>query len=76
MYSKKADTHQYLNPNSCHPKNQTKSIPIGVADRIRRNCSDNVVNDVTYRERLIEYKAYLMKSGHTEKDIDNAFCNR
>ena len=21
MYSKKTDTHQYLNPNSCHPKN-------------------------------------------------------
>ena len=40
MYSKKTDTHQYLNPNSCHPKNQTKSIPIVVADRIRRNCSD------------------------------------
>ena len=76
MYSKKTDTHQYLNPNSCHPKNQTKSIPIGVADTIRRNCSDNVVNDVTYRERLIEYKAYLMKSGHSEKDIDNTFCNR
>ena len=52
------------------------SIPIGVADRIRRNCSDNVINDSTYRERLIEYKAYLMKSGHSEKDIDNAFCNR
>ena len=41
-------------------KIKTKSIPIGVADRIRRNCSDNVVNDVTYRERLIEYKAYLI----------------
>ena len=76
MYSKKTDTHQYLNPNSCHCKNQTKSIPIGVADRTRRNCSDNVVNDVTYRERLIEYKAYLMKSGHSEIDIDNVFCNR
>ena len=76
IYSKKADTHQYLNPNSCHPKSQIMSMPIGVADRIRRNCSDNVINDSTYRERLIEYKAYLMKSGHSEKDIDNAFCNR
>ena len=76
IYSKKTDTHQYLNPNSCHPKSQIMSIPIRVADRIRRNCSDNVINDSTYRERLIEYKAYLMKSGHSEKDIDNAFCNR
>ena len=24
MYSKKTDTHQYLSPNSCHPKSQTK----------------------------------------------------
>ena len=54
IYSKKTDTHQYLNPNSCHPKSQIIRI----------------------LARLIEYKAYLMKSGHNEKDIDNAFCNR
>ena len=46
IYSKKTDTHQYLNPNSCHPKSQIMSIPIGVADRIRRNCSDNVIKIV------------------------------
>ena len=40
-----------------------------MANRIRRNCSDNVINDVTYKKRLTEYKAYLMKSGHSEKDI-------
>ena len=51
---KKTDTHQYLSPNSCHPKNQTKIIPIRVADRIRRNCSDNIINDITYKKRLIE----------------------
>ena len=76
IYSKKTDTHQYLNPNSCHPKSKIMSIPIGVADRVRRNCSDNVINGSTYRVRLTEYKACLMKSGHSEKDIDNAFCNR
>ena len=76
MYSKKTDTHQYLSPNLCHPKNQTKNISIGVADRIRRNCSDNIINGITYRKRLIEYKVYLMKSGHSEKDIDTAFCKR
>ena len=67
MYSKKTDTQQYLSPNSCHPKNQTKNISIGVADRIRRNCSDNNINDITYRKRLIEHKAYLIKFGHSEK---------
>ena len=76
MYSKKTDTYQYLIPNSCHRKHQTKNISIGVADRIRRNCSDNIINDITYRMRLIECKTYLMKSGHSEKDIDKAFSNR
>ena len=76
MYSKKTDTHQYLSPNSCHPKNQTRNIPIGVADRIRRNCSDNIINDITYKKRLIEHKVYLIKSGHSEKDIDKSFCQR
>ena len=42
IYYKKTDTHQHLNPNLCHPKSQIMSISIGVADRIRRNCSDNV----------------------------------
>ena len=67
MYSKKPDTHQYLIPNSCHPKNQTKNISIGVADKIRRNCSNNIINDITLKKRLMEYKAYLMKSEHVKK---------
>ena len=75
MYSKKMDTHQNLSPDSCHPKNQTKNIPIGKADRIRWNCSD-IINDITYKKRLMEYKAYLMKSGHSEKDIGKSFCQR
>ena len=48
----------------------------GLADRIRGNCSDNVINDITYRKRLIEYKAYFMKSGHSEKYTDKAFCEK
>ena len=31
----------------CHPKDQTKNISFGVADKIRRNCSDNIINDIT-----------------------------
>ena len=72
----KTDTHQYLSSNSCHRKNQTKNIPIGLADRMRRSCSNNIINDITYRKRLTEYKPYLMKFGHSEKDIDQAFCKR
>ena len=51
-------------------------MPIGVTDRIRRNCSDNIINDITYKKRLIEHKAYLIKFGHSEKDIDKSFCQR
>ena len=38
-YSKPTDTHQYLSPKSCHPKQQTKHIPYGVINRIRRKAS-------------------------------------
>ena len=47
-----------------------------MADRIRRNCSDNIINDITYKKRLIEYKTYLMKSGPSEKDTDKSFRQR
>ena len=53
MYLKKTDTHQYHSPNSCHSKSQIKDISIRLAERIRRNCSDNIINDITYRKRLI-----------------------
>ena len=76
VYSKSTDTHQYLNPTSCHPKNQVDNIPIGVAERLRRNCSDNVDNDATFKSRLVEYKAYLMKSGHSSDNIDKLFCQK
>ena len=76
IYSKKTDTHQYLSPRSCHPLSQVNSIPIGVADRVRRNCSDNVAGDVNFKKRLVEYKAYLLKSGHESKNIDRAFLQR
>ena len=66
MYSKKS-THQYLSPNSCHSKTQTKNISIRLDKRIRRNCSDNIINDITYKKRLIEYKSYLLKSGHLDQ---------
>ena len=76
IYSKPTDTHQYLSPLSCHPKSQIDSIPAGVAERIRRNCSDNVKNDSNFEKRLVEYKGYLLKSGHDERKIDKAFIKK
>ena len=62
-------------------QNQTKNMPIGVIDRIRRNCSNSIINDITYRidsipNRLIEYTAYPMKSAISEIDIDKSIYKR
>ncbi|XP_077971785.1 uncharacterized protein LOC144425889 [Styela clava] len=40
LYSKPTDTHQYLLPSSCHPKQIHRNIPPGLAIRIRRICSN------------------------------------
>ena len=37
------------------------------------NCSDNCKDDKKFKETLIEYKAYLMKSGYKEVHIDRKF---
>ena len=64
----------------CGCQNKKKSI--GVDDRTRRNCSGNIINDITYRKRLREYKTYLIKSGVLKtyieniKNISKAFCKR
>ena len=36
IYNKPTDKHQYLSPQSCHPKHCTKSIPYSQALRIKR----------------------------------------
>ena len=40
IYNKPTDKHQYLSPQSCHPKHCTKSIPYSQALRIKRICSN------------------------------------
>ena len=75
MYSKDTDTHQYLSPKSCHPVHITKNILTTVAYRCKANCSDKIKNDVMFKEALIEYKAYLIKSGYDEKNVDKKLIN-
>ncbi len=41
LYTKPTDTHQYLSPESCHPKHCTTSIPYSQSLRLRRICSRN-----------------------------------
>ena len=40
IYNKLTDKHQYLSPQSCHPKHCTESIPYSQALRIKRICSN------------------------------------
>ena len=42
---------------------------------IRRNCSDNVGNDMIFKSTMIQYKAYLLKSGHSEELVDKQFIS-
>ena len=73
VYSKSTDTHQYLSPKSAHPANVISSIPNTVITRLRKNCSDKVQNDELFKQRVIEYKAYLLKSGYENDLIDTVF---
>ena len=44
IYPKPTDSHQYLNPKSCHPPSVANNNQLGVALRVRRNCSDRIEN--------------------------------
>ena len=39
------------------------------------NCSDRIENDKLFKDTLIHYKAYLMKSGYKEADINKKNIN-
>ena len=76
VYIQKIQTHTsvfHLNP--CHPVHIAKNIPTTVAYRCRANCSDKIKNDVMFKEALIEYKAYVIKSGYDEKNVDKKLLN-
>ena len=75
MYSKDTDTHLYLSPESCNPEHVTRSIPTNIINRCRTNCSDRVKKDSLFKDTLVQYKAYLLKSGYKEEDIDRKFIN-
>ena len=75
MYSKDTDTHQFLNPSSCHSPHITKNLPTSMINRIRRNCSDRIDDDKIFKDTMIDYNAYLMKSGYEEELVDEKFSS-
>ena len=60
IYSKPTDSHEYLNPKSCHPPQVTRNNPYAVALRVRRNCSDRDSDDKMFIDNMVKYKAYLL----------------
>ena len=69
VYSKPTDTHQYLSPQSCHPKHCTKSIPFSQALRIKRICSTAGKT----KQRLGQLKNRLKKRGYKQQVINGSF---
>lgn len=66
LYTKPTDTHQYLLPTSCHPKQCTTSIPYSQSLRLRRICS----RDEDFVKRSDELKTHLTTRGYEETIVD------
>ena len=60
LYTKPTDKHQDLLVSSCHPQHTKRSIPFGLALRLRRICS----NPDNYKLRTNELIDYLANRGY------------
>ena len=69
LYTKPTDTHQYLSPESCHPRHCTTLIPYSQSLRIRRICS----REDDFTRRLQELKSHLIDCGYNESMVDSQF---
>ena len=65
LFVKPTDTHQFLDPTSCHPYHCKKGIPYSQALRLSRTCSDNE----TFDKRCNDSEKWLMERGYNEKMI-------
>ena len=59
------DTHQFLDPTSCHPYHCKKGIPYSQALRLNRIYSDNG----TFDRCCNDLEKWLMETGYSEKMI-------
>ena len=67
LFVKSTDTHQYLDPTSCHPAHCISSIPYSQALRLNRICSETSFFD----KRCNELESWLMRRGYDEKLVRN-----
>ena len=69
VYAKPTDSHLYLPFSSSHPSRLKRTVPFGVALRIKHNCStDNFLPD-----RCKEYKRYLKSQNYPAELVDKEF---
>ena len=71
LFSKPTDNHEYLNVRSWQEDSVFRSIPTTVANRIRRNCTD----DSEFTKSPSECSGYLTNAGYKTDSIDKAFNN-
>ena len=69
VYSKLTDSHLYLLPDSCHPKENTENIPYGVAFRLKRICS----KEETFDNRSKVYRQYFVNRDYDHRKVPKHF---
>ena len=69
LFVKTTDTHQFLDPTSCHPYYFKKGIPYSL--RLNRICSDNE----TFDRRCNDLEKWFMEIGYNEKMMRNQILN-
>ena len=70
LYYKATDVHAYLCPTSSHPERVCKNIPLGVALRIRRLCSER--REFRKNEKLFS-RAFFPRRGYMDVTVRKAF---
>ena len=65
VFVKPTDTHQFLDPNSCHPYHCNKGMPYSQTLRLHRICPDNSYFD----KRCNELENWLFEKAYTEKMV-------
>ena len=68
LYRKPTDRNKYLLPDSCHPYSCHENIPLSLAIRITRICTEID----TREKRYAELKNMLLERDYKEGMIDNA----
>ena len=67
LYTKPTETHQYLSPNSCHPKHCATSIPYSQGLKLRRICSRRE----DFVKRSSKLRDHLLARGYKINSVDH-----